>query len=78
MPTVAQEGQLRFVVNTRENDFESPHVHVWVGNEDVCRIELNGGQFMEDPPSGDYRSILAAYRKHAVAIRREWDRIHRR
>ena len=43
MPTVAVEGQFRFVVNTRENGFEPPHVHVWVGNEDVCRIELNGG-----------------------------------
>ena len=43
MPTVAVEGQFRFVVNTRENAFEPPHVYVWVGNEDVCRIELNGG-----------------------------------
>ena len=50
MPTVAVEGQFRFVVNTRENSFEPPHVHVWVGNEDVCRIELNGGAFMEAPP----------------------------
>jgi len=55
MPTVAVEGQFRFVVNTRENSFEPPHVHVWVGNEDICRIELNGGVFMENPlqvPSG--------------------------
>ena len=57
MPTVAIEGQFRFVVNTRENTFEPPHVHVWVGNEDVCRIELNGGQFMDEPPPGDYRRI---------------------
>lgn len=40
MPTVARHGLFRFVVNTRENDFEPPHVHVWVGNEDVCRNEL--------------------------------------
>ena len=38
MPTVATEVQFRFVVNTRENEFEPPHVHVWVGNEDVCRM----------------------------------------
>ena len=38
MPTVATEVQFRFVVNTRENEFEPPHVHVWVGNEDVCRV----------------------------------------
>ncbi len=78
MPTVAEEGQFRFVVNTRESEFEPPHVHVWVRNEDVCRLELNGGQFMDNPPPGEYRNILAAYQKHAVAIRREWDRIHRR
>lgn len=30
MPTVARQGQFRFVVNTRENAFEPPHVHVWV------------------------------------------------
>ncbi len=51
MPTVAREGQFQFVVNTRENEFEPPHVHVWVGNEDVCRIELNSERFMEDPPA---------------------------
>ena len=78
MPTVASEGQFRFVVNTRENDFEPPHVHVWVGNEDVCRIELNGGSFMDPPPPGNRRSILDAYRRHAAAIRQEWDRIHGR
>ncbi len=78
MPVVALEGQFRFVVNTRENEFEPPHVHVWVGNEDVCRIELNGGRFMDEPPPGDYRSIVEAYRKHAEAIRKTWDDIRRR
>ncbi len=78
MPTVPVEGQFRFVVYTREKDFEPPHVHVWVGNEDVCRIELNGGTYMDEPPPGDYRTILTAYARHAIEIRREWDRIHRR
>ncbi|MDO8715442.1 MAG: DUF4160 domain-containing protein [Dehalococcoidales bacterium] len=78
MPTIIEEGQFRFVIYTRENDFEPPHVHVWVGNEDLCRIELNSGRFMENPPAGDYRSILTAYRKHAMTIREEWDRIHGR
>ena len=78
MPTVAEEGQFRFVVYTWEKDFEPPYVHVWVGNEDVCRLELNSGRFMENPPPGNYRSILMAYLKHAVTIRREWDRIHGR
>ena len=67
MPAVAEEGQFRFVIYTRENDFEPPHVHVWIGNEDVCRLELNSGRFMENPPPGEYRNILAAYRKHAAS-----------
>ena len=78
MPTVATEGQFRFVVNTRENIFEPPHVHVWVGNEDVCRIELNSELFMDEPPPGDYRRILDAHRRHADAIRKTWDGIHKR
>jgi Domain of unknown function (DUF4160) len=78
MPTVAIEGQFRFVVNTRENEFEPPHVHVWVGNEDVCRIELSSGLFMDEPPPGDYRRIIDAYRRHADAIRKTWDEIHKR
>ena len=78
MPTVATEGQFRFVVNTRENKFEPPHVHVWVGNEDVCRIELNSERFMDAPPPGNHRSILRAYRQHVEAIRKAWDNAHGR
>lgn len=78
MPTVATEGQIKFVVNTREKDFEPPHVHVWVGNSNVCRIELNGAAFMEEPPSGMSRTILEAYSRYVVAIRQRWDQIHRR
>ena len=78
MPAVAREGQFRFVVNTRENEFEPPHVHVWVGNEDVCRIELNRRTFKEEPPSGEFRSILQVYARHADAIRMAWDDIHHR
>lgn len=76
MPTVAVEGQFRFVVNTRENSFEPPHVHVWVGNEDVCRIELNGGTFMDSPSPGDLRNISKAYARYAEEIRKVWDAIH--
>ncbi len=78
MPTVATEGGYEFRVYPRENPFEPPHVHVWLGNEDVCRIELNGGLFMEEPPPGTQRTILAAYRKHAANIREAWDRLHGR
>ena len=78
MPTVAQEGQFKFVIYTRENKIEPPHVHVWIGNEDLCRIELNGAIFMEEPPTGMKRQILEAYFRNVETIRREWDRIHRR
>ena len=52
MPTVAESGSIRFVVNTRENIREGPHVHVWIVREDMCRIDLNSGEFLEDPPRG--------------------------
>ena len=78
MPTVALGGQFRFVVNTRENGFEPSHVHVWVGNEDVCRIELNGGTYMDSPLPGDFRDLLRAYSKYAGDIRDTWDSIHGR
>ena len=44
MPTVAVEGQFRFVVNTEENAFEPPHVHLWVGNEDLLPDRVERGQ----------------------------------
>lgn len=75
-PIVVMEGRFRFVVNTRENSFEPPHVHVWVGSEEVCRIELNGGSFMEDPPSGSYGDMMKAYARHAEEIGKAWDSIH--
>jgi hypothetical protein len=78
MPTIFEEGQIRFFLNTHENAYEPPHVHVRIGKEDVCRLNLNNGSFMENFPPGEYSHILTAYRKHAVAIRRKWDEIHRR
>jgi hypothetical protein len=78
LPTVVIDGAYRFVVNTRENLFEPPHVHVWYEMVDVCRIELNSGTYMDEPPPGRWRDILATYERHAVAIRAEWDRIHGR
>ncbi len=78
MPTIIEEGKFRFVIYTRENDFEPPHVHVWIGNENVCRLELNSGQFMENPPPGNYGEIIEIYSRHTDVIRREWDRIHGR
>jgi hypothetical protein len=76
MPTVVRDAKYRFAVNTGENGFEPPHVHVWVEGEEVCRIELNGGRYMDEPPPGEYRDILDAYDRHAVAIGRVWDEIH--
>ena len=70
------EDRFRFAVNTREHSFEPPHVHVWVGNEDICRIELNGGTFMETPPPGTFRDIMRTYARYAEEIRQTWDSIH--
>lgn len=41
MPTVTIVGQYQFVIRTREFDFEPPHVHLRVGNEDWARILLD-------------------------------------
>jgi hypothetical protein len=75
MPTVARDGEFRFIVHTDELPFEPPHVHVRFGGQEV-RIELDGGTFMEESPLGKYRAILKAYRRHAEEIRAAWARIH--
>ncbi len=78
MPKVIDEGEFRFVIYLNENKFEPPHVHIFIGKTSQCRLELNGENFMENPPPGEYRNVLKAYRKHADIIRKEWDRIHGR
>ncbi len=71
-------GHFKFKINTKENHFEPAHVHVWVGNEDVCRIELSGGLFMDPPPPGEHHRILEIYDKHIDEIRAAWDKYHAR
>jgi hypothetical protein len=78
MPTIFEEGHIRFFLNTHEKTYEPPHIHVWIGKEDVCRLNLIDGSFMENPPPGEYSNIMTAYRKHAASIRRKWDEIHGR
>ena len=77
MPTVAREGEFRFVIHTSELPFEPPHVHVRFSDGEV-RIELDGGTFLDEPPPGKRRAILRAYSKHSEKIRRTWEQIHRR
>ena len=76
MPTVVIEGRFRFVINTRENRYEPPHVHVWVDNEDTCRVNLVSGTFIERPPPGTHRDIMAAYNKNSHLILETWERTH--
>jgi len=76
MPTVAREGAFQFVIRTNELPYEPPHVHVRFGGEEV-RINLDSGEFMDEPPPGQRRPILKAYRSHADEIRRKWEEIHR-
>ena len=78
MPTVVVDGQFTFRINTRENLFEPPHVHVWLGNEDVCRINLYSGTYMDEPPPGNYRAIMQTYARHTAEIWAKWDEIHGR
>lgn len=74
MPIVAEEGEFRFVVNTREHP--PPHVHVVCADGQEVRINLNDGSFMDEPPSGKRSAIVKAFRKHLKAIREAWDRYH--
>jgi hypothetical protein len=78
MPTIFEEGQYRFIINPREEKFEPPHIHIWIGNDYVCRLELISGNFMNKPPPGESRNILSLYKKHAIEIRKKWDEIHGR
>ncbi|MCK4392745.1 DUF4160 domain-containing protein [Candidatus Bipolaricaulota bacterium] len=75
MPTVAREGEFEFRVYTREAVYEPPHVHVTFGGAQV-RINLDNGEFMEEPPPHKRRAIHEAYVCHAAEIRRKWDEIH--
>ena len=75
MPIIVEEGQFRFFIYTRENDFEPPHVHVVFGGEEV-RIELVGGTFMEEPPPGKRRAKLDMFRRYASAIWTAWELLH--
>ncbi len=80
MPTVAREGEIEFVVHTREFPFEPAHVHVRLTNGTDVRVELAGGTFMRPDefkvPAGKRRSILTAYRLHAGRILQAWSEIH--
>ena len=76
MPTVVIEGRFRFVINTRENRFEPPHVHVWVDSQDTCRINLLSGTFIERPPPGTHRDIMEAYSRNSQLIREIWETVH--
>lgn len=77
MPRVAKEGGIEFVVHLREQPFEPPHVHVFYGSIEV-RIDLDRGQFIDEPPPGKAAAIMRAYRKHVVTIRDAWDKYHKR
>lgn len=78
MPTVIIEGDLQLVINTRENPFEAPHVHVRIGGKNVCRIRLRDAAFMEEPPPGTARKIMDVYTKYSDRINEMWKAIHKR
>ena len=78
MPTIIVDGNLRLVIHTRENLNEPAHVHVYVDNENRCRIRVVDHVFMDEPPSGLRRRIMGLYLEHADYLNREWTRIHGR
>ena len=76
-PTLTRNGEFTFEVHTRELPYEAPHVHVEFGDSEL-RISLDDGSFMEEPPAGKRRALLAAFGRNARQIRSCWERIHRR
>jgi hypothetical protein len=76
MPTVAEDGEFRFVVRTR--DHSPAHVHVLCADGQEVRINLNDSTFMDEPPPGKKGAILKAFYKHAKEIREAWDHYHGR
>jgi hypothetical protein len=76
VPTVVRDGPFDFKVYPREQAFEPPHVHVWYEGRDVCRINLDTGDYMDPPPPRRWGDIMEAYARHAGVIWAEWDRIH--
>lgn len=78
MPTVARDGPFEFKIYPRESAFEPPHVHVWYEGQGACRINLDSGAYLDQPPPRRWNDILEAYARHAARIRAEWDRLHPR
>lgn len=76
MPIVAEEGEFKFIVRTREYPFEPPHVHVRYAEGKDVRINLENGSLMDRPPRGKAGAIRRAYRKHAAVIREKWEEYH--
>ena len=74
MPTVAQEGGLSFVIRTKEHP--PPHVHVFRGSEELCRIRLADAAFMEDLPPGDRQRIREAYTQCLEIVWAKWAEFH--
>jgi len=74
VPTVAREGEIQFIVRTRDHD--PPHVHVSLPDGKEVRINLNDGSFMDPVPKGKGKTIEQAYRRHAEAIREVWEEYH--
>lgn len=68
MPVVITEGRFNFVVYEGERPIEPSRVHVFEGDVDVRRINLESGTFMGPvyPPQEEGSAILQEYRKYAV------------
>lgn len=80
MPKVITDGRFTFIVYPNERPIEPAHVHVFDGDVDLCRINLDSGQFMGPayPPQEMGSAILHEYKKYVLDIRRAWNQVSSR
>ncbi len=77
MPKIATSGKYDFKIETREKDIHGPHVHVYIGTERICEIDLYSGMFLHEPDKAGLRKeILEAYRPLAVQLLKAWFKYH--
>ena len=74
-PKIVKEGGIEFWIYPKESGLESPHVHVYMG-EQMVRINLRTGDFMDQAPRGKKRAIMKTFRKYQDIILAAWEEFH--
>ncbi|MSQ83589.1 MAG: DUF4160 domain-containing protein [Myxococcales bacterium] len=74
--TAFRQGAFEFWVNTRETEYEPPHVHIWFADAGTeARITLTTSDWMDKQPpkAAQGIQIFLERREELVAL---WNKIH--